>query len=75
MFMPVREFMTAAPPSRSMEVTRMLVKMQKKKNVMCAGLPQRASAQERCMSAVLHVPAMLCSAPGPSQRFGMHSRH
>ena len=36
--------MTAAPPSRSMDVTRMLVMMQKMKNVMCAGLPHRASA-------------------------------
>ena len=45
--------MTAAPPSRSMEVTKMLVRMQKKKKVMCAGLPQRASAQERCMISLL----------------------
>ena len=36
--------MTAAPPSSSMDVTRMLVRMQKKKKVMWAGLPQRASA-------------------------------
>lgn len=46
MFMPVREFMTAAPPSRSMEVTRMLVRMQKKKKVRCAALPQRASVHK-----------------------------
>ena len=44
MFMPVRDSMTAAPPSSSMDVTRMLVRMQKKKKVMWAGLPQRASA-------------------------------
>jgi hypothetical protein len=44
MFMPVRALMTAAPPSSSMDVTRMLVKMQKKKKVMCAARPQRASA-------------------------------
>ena len=36
--------MTAAPPSRSMDVTRMLVMMQKMKKVMCAGLPHLASA-------------------------------
>ena len=43
MFMPVSALTTAAPPSSSIDVTRMLVRMQKKKKVRCAALPQRAS--------------------------------
>ena len=50
MFMSVRALMTAAPPSSSMEVTKMFVRMQKKKNVRWAALPQRASAQQSIRS-------------------------